>query len=164
MSHTQQVVYDLESGVLGGEVDCGDGADLGELGSCVVCRVGSVVSRGSRGMQSTSLTFEEREDGYHASRGDVDNQLILPDRELLDVLGQAAHEPRAIAVQGVGLGGVLVGGVDDRDVELLGVVPGRQPHVLDILGYGDIMARGRGEALHGLFAPELKGGSGFHGS
>lgn len=38
MSHAQQVVHDLESLVFGGEVDGGDGADLGEFGSCVVCK------------------------------------------------------------------------------------------------------------------------------
>lgn len=40
MSHAEQVVYDLEALVLGGEVDCSDGADLGELGGCVVYVVG----------------------------------------------------------------------------------------------------------------------------
>lgn len=61
-------------------------------------------------------------------------------------------------MQVVGLGGVLVGRIDDGHVELLGVVPRREPHVLDVPGYGDILAGGRGDAAHDLglllFAPK----------
>ena len=45
-----------------------------------------------------SLTLEEREDGDNAGGADIDGQLVLPDRELLDVLGQASHKPRAVLV------------------------------------------------------------------
>lgn len=98
MSHAQQVVYDLESLVFGGEVDGGDGADLGELGGGVVCGPGSVTSAGLGSRQETAPTFEEREDRYDARRGDIDDQLILPNGELLDILGETAHEPGPVSV------------------------------------------------------------------
>lgn len=57
----------------------------------------------------------------------------------------------------VGLGGVLVGRVDEGDVELLGMVSGREPHVLDFVRYGNISAGGRGDAAHGLLVPQREG-------
>lgn len=78
-------------------------------------------------------TLQEREDGDNTRWADVDGQFVLPHRELLDVLGQAAHQPRAVPVQVVGLGLVLVGRVDDR--RLQGAAKGSTlscAHILDI--------------------------------
>ena len=61
MADGEQVVDNLETLVAGRVVDSGDVADLGEL-------CGSVV-------------LEEVEDGEDGVGGDVDDELILPDRE-----------------------------------------------------------------------------------
>lgn len=45
-----------------------------------------------------SHTLEEGEDRNDARRGNVDGELVLPDRELLDVFGKAAHHPSAVLV------------------------------------------------------------------
>jgi hypothetical protein len=57
----EHVVDDLKTLVAGGVIDSGDVADLGELGGGVV--------------------LEEVEDGEDGGGGDVDDELILPDRE-----------------------------------------------------------------------------------
>lgn len=62
-------------------------------------------------------------------------------------------------MQIAGLGGVLVGGVDEGDVELLGMVSGREPHVLDLRRYGDVSAGCRGDAAHNLLVPRREGAS-----
>lgn len=61
MPDAQHVVHDLEALVFGRVIDGGDVRDLGVLGSRVV--------------------FEEGEDGNDTGRGDVDGQLVLPDRK-----------------------------------------------------------------------------------
>ena len=45
------------------------------------------------------MVAEEGQDGDHASRWNVERQFILEDRELLDVLGQALYEIRAVRVK-----------------------------------------------------------------
>lgn len=145
VAHTQQIVDNLEPLVSGGEIAGGNSANLGELGSSVVCFLRLVTS--SAGAETlgrvSSHTLEERKNGNDARRRDVDDKLILPHGELLDVLGHAAHQPRAVAVQVVGLGLVLVGRVDDRGLEHLGVVAGRLPRVLCIGRHGDDIVVGR---------------------
>jgi hypothetical protein len=56
-------------------------------------------------------TFQEAEDGDNSSRAYVDGQFVLPHRELLDVFGQASHNPSTVFVHVVRLGLVLVGRV-----------------------------------------------------
>ena len=46
-----------------------------------------------------AVVAEEGQDGDHASRWNVERQFILEDRELLDVLGQALYEIRAVRVK-----------------------------------------------------------------
>lgn len=107
-------------------------------------------------------TLEEGEDGQDARGVDVDGQLVLPHRELLDVLGQAAHQPGAVSVQVVGLGLVFVSGVDDGRLESAQFLSLRGPHILDILREADgvaISSGGCGEASRGSFVPgRLDGG------
>lgn len=97
VAHTEHVVDDLEALVAGGEVDTGDVRDL------------SVFGRG--------VVFQESHGGDEAGGRDVDAELILPDGELLDVLGQARHDVLAVLVQTVRLVLVLVGRVDDGGAE-----------------------------------------------
>lgn len=97
VADTQQVVDDLETLVTGGEVDTGDIGDLSELGGGVV--------------------LQEAHDGDNTGWRGVDSKLVLPNGELLDVLGQAGHNILSVAVQTIGHVLVLVGRVDDRGTE-----------------------------------------------
>ena len=99
VAHTEQVVDNLEAVLAGGEIDGRDIRDLLVLGCGVIA--------------------EESEDGDDARRGDVDDQFVLPDRELLDVLWQTGHQVLAVLVEGVALFEVLVGGIDDGSAERL---------------------------------------------
>lgn len=76
----------------GGVVDGGDVRDLLELALCVVTEEG-----------------ENRDDGLG---GDVEDELVLVDGELLDVLGQAGGDVLAVLVQGRDGARRVVGGVD----------------------------------------------------
>lgn len=97
ITDAQQVVNDFETLVTGGEVDTSDIGDLGELGGGVV--------------------LEEAYNGDNAGGSSVNSEFILPDSELLDVLGQAGHDVLSVAVQTIGHVLVLVGRVDDRGAE-----------------------------------------------
>lgn len=95
-------------------------------------------------------TLQEGEDGYDASGADVDGELVLPDRELLHELGQAAHHPRPVSVHGVGLGSVLIARVDDGCLQRTHGVAAKLPRVGGILRDGDdVLRRGNGEATDG---------------
>lgn len=94
MSDTEKIVDDLKPIVLCGKVHGGDVCDHGVFGSRVV--------------------FQESEDGDDTRRCDVDAQLILPDGELLDVLGKSRHEVLAVLMEGESMFGVLVGIIDNR--------------------------------------------------
>lgn len=85
-------------------------------------------------MNQLTLTLEEGEDGNDSRGRDVDGELVLPDGDLLDILGQAAHDPRAVFVEVIGLGAVLVGRVDERSLEGANVLARRLPQVFGILG------------------------------
>ena len=89
----------------------------------------------------------------------MDRELVLPDGELLHVLGQAAHHPGAIAVHGVGLGGVLVTRVDDGGLEPADVrLAALGARVGGVPGHGDdVLRRGRGQV------PEPAAGGGRRG-
>ena len=150
--HAQQVVDDLKAHLARGEVDSGDIADLGELGIGIVCGEGSATyyipnSRPNDPPQD-ELTLEERENGDDASGADVDGKFVLPDGELLDVLGQAAHEPRAVLVQVVGLALVLIGRVDEGLLDLAHGLTGDGTRIWGILGEGHAEAGGGGERAH----------------
>ena len=99
VAYAEQVVDNLKAVLTGGEVDSRDVGDLLVLGGGVVA--------------------EESKNGDDSRRGDVDNQFVLPDRELLNVLGQAGHEVLAVLVEGFALLEVLVGGIDHGSVERL---------------------------------------------
>lgn len=98
------------------------------------------------GPGGAARTLEEGVDGDDAGGADVDGQLVLPHRELLNVLGQRGHEPRAVLVQVVGLGLVLVGGVDERDLEDANGITGLAAGVRGVLGQGDGAGGRRREA------------------
>lgn len=95
-------------------------------------------------------TLQEGEDGYDSGRRDVDNELVFPEGELLDVLGEAGHEPGAVAVEIVSLGLVFISRVDDGSLKDLWVVPGRVTQIRDVLGDGDAVAAGAGDTAHHL--------------
>lgn len=78
----QQVIHNLEPLLALGEVDRRDAHDALELALRVVA--------------------QEREDGAHARRADVQRELVLEHRELLDVLREALEEVRAVRVQRLG--------------------------------------------------------------
>lgn len=104
------------------------------------------------------LTLEEVEDGDDARGGNVDGELVLPDGELLDVLGHAAHQPRAVAVHVVGLALVLVGWVDNGSLEGADVVAGRHAHILGVLGHGH---GALGRRCEGAGSSAIAGGDGL---
>ena len=80
----------------------------------------------------------------------MDGELVLPDRELLYELRQAAHHPRPVSVHGIGLGGVLVARVDDWGLKRADGLAAQLPRVHGVLGDGDdLLRRGRGEAPDG---------------
>ena len=85
--HTQELVRDLEPLRARWIVDRSDVDDRPEAGLRMVA--------------------EEGQDGDHASRWNVERQFILEDRELLDVLGQALYEIRAVRVKFLRGSGVL---------------------------------------------------------
>lgn len=95
--HTEHVVNHLETLVAGREINAGNVGDLRKLGGRVI--------------------LEEAHDRDHTSWRGVDGELILPDRELLDVLGQAGHDVLPIVVQTVRLVLVLVVRVDNRGAQ-----------------------------------------------
>src|SRR3569833_3129053 len=92
------------------------------------------------------LTYQKRKHVYLPRGADVDGQLVLPHRELLDVLWQTAHQPRPVLVHVVGLGGVFIGRVDERGLQGADGLAGGFSHVVRILGKGDIVGgqSGRG--------------------
>lgn len=104
------------------------------------------------------LTLEERENRDNTGRGDVDCELVLPDRELLHVFRQAAHDPSAVLVHVVGLALVLVGRVDDRDLEGASLVARSHSHVLGILRHCDKLRSSGGQASHSTLAAGGNGG------
>jgi hypothetical protein len=152
VADAEEVVDNLEALVASREVDGGDVADLGELGRSVVC---SGLARLLTTMIEAPLTLEERKHGNDAGGANVDGQFILPDRELLDVLGQAAHEPRAVLVKIVGFGLVLVRGVHRRDLQGTDGIAGSLARVGSVLGQCDVLATGCGETPHSGFGPRL---------
>jgi hypothetical protein len=92
-------------------------------------------------------TFQEAEHRDCSGRTDVDGQLVLPHRELLDIFRKAAHNPGAVFVHIVGLGLVLVGWVHQRRLQLSNVVPRRRSRVNRVLGRGHgIVSARRGDA------------------
>lgn len=93
---------------------------------------------------SSSLTLEKGKDWYHTRGRNVDGQLVLPHGELLNVLGQAAHQPGAVSVQVIGLGLVLVGRVDNGRLEGAERLTLCQAHVLCLLGKADLVVVGGG--------------------
>lgn len=113
------LITHLEAVLAGGVVDGSDVRDLLELALRVVT--------------------EEGEDGDDGLGGDVENELVLVDGELLDVLGQASGDVLAVLVQGRDLGGGVVGGVDadglleGRGRGLVGGRCGRSVRVRDMV-------------------------------
>lgn len=151
VADTEQVVDNLEPLVARGEVDGGDGAALGKLGRSVVWERSASGRKAARA--GGHLTLEERKDRDGAGRADVDGQFVLPDGELLDVFGETAHDPGAVLVQVVGLGLVLVGGVDEGGGEGADGIAGCGARVRGVLGDGDVGAGGGRETPHeGLIA------------
>lgn len=130
IADAQQVVDDLEALVTSGEINRGNIGDLGEFG----CRV----------------VFQEAHDRDDAGGRNVDRELVLPHRELLNVFGQAGHDILAVLVQALGLVLVLVGGVDDRRAKssLGGTV--RLAHILRLRNFGgELHGRREGTACLG---------------
>ena len=60
------------------------------------------------------LTLKKGEYGNYTSWRDVENQLILPYWELLDVFGKTSHEPWSIAMHIISFCGILIGWIDKR--------------------------------------------------
>lgn len=79
MAHTQQVVDHFEPLVTRGIVDRSDVGHLCEFGRGVV--------------------LEKVEDWKDSRGGNIDDQLVFPYRELLDVFGQAGKKILSIGVQ-----------------------------------------------------------------
>lgn len=82
-----------------------DGGDVGDLG--ILCR---------------GVVLEECKDGNDTLGRYVDCQLVLPDRELLNVFGQAGGQILSVFVEGFGLVCGFVGGVDDGRMESSGSI------------------------------------------
>ena len=97
VANTKQIVDDLEPLVLGGEVNSGDIGDHGVFG---------------RG-----VGFQKVHHGEQSGGRGVDDQLILPHGELLNVFGQTRHDVLSVGVQAVGFFQVLVRRVDDGGTE-----------------------------------------------
>lgn len=100
VTNTQHVVNNLESLIAGWEVNGRDVGNLGVLGGSVV--------------------LEEGEDGNDTGGWDVNGELILPDAELLDVFWESGEKVLSVLVElrSLVVGLVLVGWIDNRDVEL----------------------------------------------
>lgn len=81
--------------------------------------------------QQGRLTLQEGEDWDHTRWRDVDNQLVFPDRKLLNVFWQAPHEPRSVPVHVVRLRRILIRWVDYGHMKSSGSVrlPCGMPHV-----------------------------------
>lgn len=97
VADAEHVIDDLEAVVLSREVDGGDIGDLGVFGRGVV--------------------FQEGHDGDQTGGGSVDNQLVLPNRELLDIFRETRHDVLSIFVQAFGFFEVLVGRVHHGGAE-----------------------------------------------
>lgn len=97
VADTEQVVDDFEAVVLRREVNGGDVGDLGVFGRGVV--------------------FQEGHDGDQTGGGGVDNQLVLPHGELLDVFRETRHDVLSVFVQAFGFFEVLVGRVHHGGAE-----------------------------------------------
>lgn len=141
VAYAEEVVDNLKPLVARGEIDGCDVTDLSELGGSVICSQCKVRHQ-LHGTEATCIqvgcskdcfrTFQKGKYGDDSRGRDVDGQFILPHRELLYVLGQAAHQPRAISVEVVGLGLVLVGGVDDRGLQCAKLLSLQCPRVRDV--------------------------------
>lgn len=104
------------------------------------------------------LTFQEAEDRVDTRGGDIDGEFVLPDGELLDVLGQSTHQPGTITVHVVGLALVFVGRVDDRGLQDAGVISRGLSQVGRLLRHCDILTGSAGQATDCLVVTELDGG------
>lgn len=104
------------------------------------------------------LTLQEAEDRVDTRRRNVNGEFILPDGELLDVFGKAAHHPGTVSVHVVRLALVLVGRVDDRSLQCADVVAGGLSQVGAFLGHCDILTSRVGQAADCLIVAELDGG------
>jgi hypothetical protein len=135
----EQIVDDLEAVFACREIGTCDSAELGKLGGGIVWeRLESCVGN----LMTWIPTLQEFEDGDDARGGNVDGEFILPDGELLDVLGQASHYPGTVAVEVLGLALIFVGRIDDGDLEAADMVPWRLSQVLRVLGDCDILSGG----------------------
>jgi len=81
VSYAQQVVDNLES--------------------LLFCRIIDASYVGDLCVFRCGVVLEECEDRYDAGWWDVDAELVLPDRELLNVLGHTCHEILAVLVEGI---------------------------------------------------------------
>jgi len=100
-------------------------------------------------------TLKKREDWNDACWRDVDDQLVLPHGELLDVFGEAAHEPGAVAMHVLSFGSMFIGGIDQGRAKAFWRVGGSlsMAHVGCISRYNDLGRPGRGEGTgEGLIA------------
>ena len=98
MTHAEEIVNDLEAVASCGVIDC-----------CDICH---------HGVFGGSVVFEEGDDGKDAIGGDIDCELVFPDRKLLYVFWHAGKEVLAVRVKAGGFFLVFIGGVYDWGVEL----------------------------------------------
>jgi len=149
----EKVVDNFESVFARGVIGSSNCADLGELSSSVVCQVlvNILPSIGA------ILTLEEAEDRVDTRGRNVDGEFVLPDGELLDVLGKAAHQPGTITVHVVRLALVLVGRVDDWGLEGADMIARGLSQVRAFLGHCDILTSRAGQATDCLLVADLDG-------
>jgi len=131
----EKVVDNFESVFARGVIGSSNCADLGEL--------------------SSSVVLEEAEDRVDTRGRDVDGEFVLPDGELLDVLGKAAHQPGTITVHVVRLALVLVGRVDDWGLEGADMIARGLSQVGAFLGHCDILTSRAGQAADCLIVTDL---------
>ena len=86
-------------------------------------------------------TFQKGEHWDDARGTHVDREFIFPDRELLHVFGQRAHQPRAILVHIIGHSLVLLCRIDQWRLERAKRWPRSLPHVRRILGHVNGVAK-----------------------